>query len=213
MHEKLLKKLEESMVNLDYDEVVKISKAALNSGADPIDTVKALTTGVRKVGERYEKGEYFLSELILASESMNAGMEVLSPALRGAPQENVGKIVLCTVKGDLHDIGKNLAKVLLVSEGFEVFDLGIDVDAEKIVEKVKETGAQIIGLSALLSTTIPYIKKVIDELKDAHVRDNVKVIVGGAALDEKTARYLGADAFAADAVKGTGICLEWVKRK
>jgi len=207
--EEVLKRLEDSMVSLDYDQVVEGSKEILETGIDPTDAARALTSGIRKVGEKYEKGEYFLSELLMAGEIINAGMEILSPALKGAGERRLAKVVICTVKGDLHDIGKNLAKMLLASEGFDVFDLGVDVDAMKIVEKVRESGTQIVGLSALLSTTIPYIGDVTHALKEARIRDSLKVIAGGAALDENTATRFGADAYAADAVKGARICVEW----
>jgi methylmalonyl-CoA mutase cobalamin-binding domain/chain len=156
-----------------------------------------------EVGRRYEEKEYYLTELVLAGETMKEAFTILQPALAAADQSaDKTKIILATVKGDNHDIGKNILGSLLLSSGFELHDLGMDVDENTIVEKVKESGATIIALSSLLTMTVEQIKVVDEALKNAGLRDNVKLIVGGAPLNMELAKKLGADDFAEDAVDG-----------
>jgi len=156
-----------------------------------------------EVGKRYEEKEYYLTELVLAGETMKEAFKVLQPALAEADSsQEKTKIILGTVKGDNHDIGKNILGSLLLSSGFELYDLGMDVDENAIVEKVKETGATIVALSSLLTMTVEQIKVVDETLKAAGLRDKVKLIVGGAPLNMDLAKKLGADDFAEDAVDG-----------
>jgi len=156
-----------------------------------------------EVSRRYEEFDYFLGELVLAGDTMKAGLEVLKPALSMSHQAKEKlKVVIATVKGDQHDLGKNLLGILLLSANFEVYDLGRDVDAETIVEKVKETGASIVALSSLLSMTVDQIEVVDKALRDAGLRDKVKLIVGGAPLNMDLAKKFGADDYADDAIYG-----------
>jgi len=197
-------KLTELIVELELDDITDAVREALEEdGKDPFDVLSALTAGMDEVGRRYDNEIYYLADLMLAAETMKVALEVLKPSLASSEKvkEKV-KIIIATVKGDNHDIGKNLLGILLMSEGFEVIDLGKDVDAEAIVEKVKETGASIVGLSSLLSMTVPQIKVVHEALKKAGLRDKVKLIVGGAPLSMDLAKQFGADDFAEDTIKG-----------
>jgi methylmalonyl-CoA mutase cobalamin-binding domain/chain len=197
-------KLTELIVELELDDIADAVREALEAdGKDPFDVLSALTAGMDEVGRRYDNEIYYLADLMLAAETMKVALEVLKPSLESSEKvkEKV-KIIIATVKGDNHDIGKNLLGILLMSEGFEVIDLGKDVGAEAIVEKVKETGASIIGLSSLLSMTVPQIEVVHVALKEAGLRDKVKLIVGGAPLSMDLAKQFGADDFAEDTIKG-----------
>ena len=196
--------LTELIIELEVDDIADAVKEALeDDGKDPFEILNALTKGMDEVGRRYEEKEYYLTELVLAGETMKEAFKILQPALAAADtsQEKV-KIILGTVKGDNHDIGKNILGSLLLSSGFELYDLGMDVDENAIVDKVKETGASIIALSSLLTMTVEQIKVVDEALKTAGLRDKVKLIVGGAPLNMELAKQLGADDFAEDAVDG-----------
>jgi methylmalonyl-CoA mutase cobalamin-binding domain/chain len=197
-------KLTEFIVELELDDIADAVREALQEdGKDPFDVLSALTAGMDEVGRRYDNEIYYLADLMLAAETMKVALEVLKPSLASSEKvkEKV-KIIIATVKGDNHDIGKNLLGILLMSEGFEVIDLGKDVDAEAIVQKVKDTGASIVGLSSLLSMTVPQIEVVHEALKKAGLRDKVKLIVGGAPLSMDLAKQFGADDFAEDTIKG-----------
>jgi len=197
-------KLTELIIELEVDDIADAVKEALEvDQKDPFDILNALTKGMDEVGKRYEEKEYYLTELVLAGETMKEAFKILQPALAAVDKsQDKVKIILATVKGDNHDIGKNILGSLLLSSGFELHDLGMDVDEKTIVEKVKETGAEIIALSSLLTMTVEQIKVVHEALKEAGVRDNVKLIVGGAPLNMELAKRLGADDFAEDAVDG-----------
>jgi len=198
------------ITDFKINDIQRIVHEAIEAGMSTHDVVKHLSKGMNIIGERYEKQEVFLSELIMASETMKEGMKALDPYIKKDSSQNRGVVVLGTVRGDLHDIGKDLVKTFLIARGFEVHDLGIDVSSDKFVESVKTTGAGIVGISALLTTTVPEIKSTIRALEEAGMRDRVKVIVGGAALNEQIAKKLLADAYAPDAVSGTARCVEWV---
>jgi len=197
-------KLTELIIELEVDDIADAVKEALEAdGKDPFDVLSALTKGMDEVGKRYEEKEYYLTELVLAGETMKEAFVILQPALAAADRsESKVKVIIATVKGDNHDIGKNILGSLLLSSGFEVIDLGMDVDAQTIVDKVKETGAIIVALSSLLTMTVEQIKVVHEALKSAGIRDGVKLIVGGAPLNMELAKKLGADDFADDAVQG-----------
>ena len=196
--------LTELIVELEVDDIADAVKVALDDdGKDPFEILTALSKGMDEVSRRYEEFDYFLGELVLAGDTMKAGLEVLKPALAvsDSAKEKL-KVVICTVKGDQHDLGKNLLGILLLSANFEVYDLGRDVDAEEIVEKVKETGASVVALSSLLSMTVDQIGVVHKALQDAGLRDKVKLIVGGAPLNMELAKRFGADGYADDAIYG-----------
>jgi len=196
-------KLTELVIELEVDDIADAVKEALDEGKDAFDVLNSLKKGMDEVGRLYEEKEYYLTELVLAGETMKEAFNILKPVLAASDKsEDKVKIILATVKGDNHDIGKNILSSLLLSSGFELYDLGMDVDEKAIIEKVKETGATIIALSTLLTMTVEHIKVVHEALQTAGIRDNVKLIVGGAPLNMELAKRLGADDFADDAVDG-----------
>jgi len=197
-------KLTELVIELEFDDIAEAVKEAVEvDEKDPFDVLNALTKGMDEVGRRYETEEYYLTELVLAGETMKEAFKVLKPAMAGTEKsENKIKVIICTVKGDNHDIGKNLLGTMLLSSNFEVIDLGMDVDAQVIVDKVKETDAKFVALSSLLTMTVNQITIVHEALQAAGLRDKVKLIVGGAPLNMELAKKLGADSFADDAVLG-----------
>ncbi len=203
-------KLTELIIELEVDDIEAAVKEALEKdGKDPFDIMNALTKGMDEVGRRYEEKEYYLTELVLAGETMKEAFKVLQPALAASDQsQDKIKIIIGTVKGDNHDIGKNILGSLLLSNGFDIYDLGMDVDENTIIDKVKETGADIVALSSLLTMTVEQIKVVHEALIAAGLRDSVKLIVGGAPLNMELAKKLGADLFADDAVSGVKIIKE-----
>jgi len=203
-------KLTELIIELEVDDIEAAVKEALEvDGKEPFDILNALTKGMDEVGRRYEEKEYYLTELVLAGETMKEAFKVLQPALAASDQsQDKVKIILATVKGDNHDIGKNILGSLLLSSGFELFDLGMDVEEKVIVDKVKETGADIIALSSLLTMTVEQIRAVHEALIAAGLRDSVKLIVGGAPLNMELAKKLGADLYADDAVSGVRVIKE-----
>lgn len=210
----ILERLKESVVNLDIEGVKKACQDALAQGIPPI---RAITEGMAKgmdiVGQKYEAKEYFLAELVMSGEVMKEGMKILSPHLKDSDVKKLAKAVVGTVKGDLHDIGKNIFATLLMAAGFEVVDLGVNVFPEQFVEAVRSHKPRILGISALLTVTMQELGNVIKELEKANLRNQVKIIVGGAPLTEEYAKKIGADAYAPDAVAGVNICKKWVEGK
>lgn len=173
---------------------------ALAQNIPPADILnQAMIEAMGQVGKLFEEGEYFVPEMLIAARAMQAGLGILKPRLVEADVKSAGKVVAGTVKGDLHDIGKNLVIMMLEGAAFEIIDLGTDVSPEKFVEAVRETGAQIVALSALLTTTMPSMKDTIEALEAAGLRHNVKIMVGGAPLTPEYAHEIGADGFAPDA--------------
>jgi len=210
--EEILGKVRDAIVNLDIDNIGRLCLEAVEAGIPAYDVVMlGMSKGMEIVGEKYEHNEYFLAELIMAGEVMKEGMKVLEPYLRSSEMRKIGKVVIGTVRGDLHDIGKNIVVTLLSAAGFEVIDLGVDVPPEKFVEAVKEHNPDIVGMSALLTTTMIEMENVIKALKEAGLRDGVKIIIGGAPITREFAEKIGADAAARDAVEGVNICKSWVK--
>ena len=170
-----------------------------------------LIEGMMVIGEKFKRDEVYVPEVLISARAMNMGVNVLKHYLTQEGVEPVGKAVICTVKGDLHDIGKNLVKMMLEGVGIECIDLGTDVSSEQVVEAVKESGAQIVALSSLLTTTMEYHKDVVDALKDAELRDSVKVMVGGAPVSEDFAKQVGADGYAPDAATAADLALSFFK--
>ncbi|RHP29898.1 corrinoid protein [Lachnotalea sp. AF33-28] len=181
-------------------DVAALVTAALEAGEKPEAVLnEGLIAGMNIVGEKFKKAEVFVPEVLVAARAMNAGLKVLQPALKSAGVKPVGKAVICTVKGDMHDIGKNLVKMMIEGQGIECIDLGVDVDPEKVVNAVKESGAELVCLSALLTTTMTAQRDVIEALKEAGIRDQVKVMVGGAPVTQQYADEIGADCYTLDA--------------
>jgi len=197
-------------VNFDIDGIKDAAREAIEAGIPAYEAImEGMAKGMDIVGRKYEEGEYFLAELIMAGETMKEGMKILEPYLKAGDIPKLGRVVIGTVEGDLHDIGKNIVVTLLSASGFDVIDLGVDVTADKFVEAVKQYKPDIVGMSALLTTTMVNMKKVIEALKEAGLRDSVKIIVGGAPLTEEFAKEIGADGYAPDAVLGVEICKKW----
>jgi len=191
-----------AFVSGDYDDVPDLVRAGLEAGLEPDALLQSgLVAGIREVGEMFRRGEAFLPEMMLAAEAWEEGAAVLEPLMAGAtvaaPQ---GKVVIGTVAGDLHDIGKNLVAMMLEGAGFEVIDLGVNVAPAKFVETAKTKGAQLVGMSALLTTTLSSMQMTIEALTEAGLRGRVKILVGGAPVTGKFASQIGADAYAPDAV-------------
>lgn len=202
-----LTELTQALADLDKEQVNNLVEGRLGSGTEPLEIIGELNAGLGVVGDRFTAGEYFLSELIYSSHIMKGVMERLEPRLGDVgPGKSAGTVVIGTVKGDIHDIGKNIVVALLRGAGFEVIDLGVDVAMETFVKTVTETGAKVLGLSALLNFTIPEMKNVVDALVSTGVRKRVRVIIGGAPTDERVQDYTGADYYAIDAPTGVKIC-------
>ncbi len=196
----VLEKIAENIADLKSEEVLQGIKDALDKGFTAQEIMRdGLSKGMETVGNRYEKGDYFLSELIMAATVMNEGMEALRPHLKGGLTANAGKAVIGTVEGDLHDIGKNIVASLLRSAGFEVNDLGTDVPPARFVESVKEDKPDLLCMSTLLSVSMFKVKETIGKIEDADLRKHVKILVGGRCLNDKIASEMGADAFGEDA--------------
>ncbi len=202
--------IKRQLIEFDIDGIKVTVQKALDDGFPALKVVDTLGDAMKDVGDKYESGEFFFSELIMAGETMKEAMEVLRPALKSEDIKSKGKVVIGTVKGDLHDIGKDLVVSLLVAAGIDVVDLGVDIPAEKFVEAVKSEGATVVGLSALLSTTITYTKEIVDAMVKAGQREKVKIIVGGAAATDELAKEMGADACAPDAVLGVRMIEGWL---
>ena len=171
-----------------------------------------LIGGMMVIGEKFKRDEVYVPEVLIAARAMNMGVNVLKPYLTREGVEPVGKAVICTVQGDLHDIGKNLVKMMLEGVGIECIDLGTDISAEQVVEAVKESGAEIVALSSLLTTTMEYHKDIVDALKEAGLRDSVKVMIGGAPVNAEFAEQVGADGYAPDAATAADLALSFFKK-
>ena len=198
-----LAKIANSLAELDSEKLKKLLEDALHNKISVQEIIReGLGKGMEIVGERYERGEYFLSELIMAGVTMREGMALIEPYFKGQMSESRGKILIGTVEGDLHDIGKNIVATMFRSAEFEVHDLGVDVPPEAFVKKTKELKPDIIALSALLSVTIGKVKETIKAISDTSLRKDLKIIIGGSCLNLKIAKELGADAFGRDAWDG-----------
>lgn len=188
-----------------------ITQKAIEEGANPQDLLDAyMVPAMDEVGRLFEANEYFVPELLIAARAMKGALEIVRPLLAQAGSKSAGKVVIGTVRGDLHDIGKNLVAAMLQGGGFEVIDLGVDVTPEKFIDSIKTQGAQIVAMSALLTTTMPGMKTTIDALQEAGVRKNVKVMVGGAPLTQRYADEIGADGFSDNASSAVRVARELV---
>jgi 5-methyltetrahydrofolate--homocysteine methyltransferase len=206
-----IKEIYDGILDGKKDLVVSAVQTALADGIAPEKILnEGMIASMAEVGKRFEEGEYFVPEMLIAARAMQHGLAVLKPRLVEANYQSVGKVVAGTVKGDLHDIGKNLVCMMLEGAAFEIVDLGTDVSPEKFVEAVQTSGAQIVALSALLTTTMPNMKSTIEALHAAGLRDQVKVMVGGAPLTDAYARQIGADGYAADASRAVALARELV---
>ena len=192
--------ISEAVIDGNAERTQQLVKQAIEEGVDPEKIIyEGLVPGMNVVGDRFRKNEYYVPEVLIAARAMQRGMDLLTPLLQGRKIRTLGKVVIGTVEGDLHDIGKNLVAMMLKGSGFEVVDLGVDIKAEDFVQKAKEAQADVVAMSALLTTTMPSMKKTIEALKQAGVRNNFKVMIGGAPVTQSYADEIGADGFAPDA--------------
>ncbi|MDD2717699.1 MAG: corrinoid protein [Candidatus Wallbacteria bacterium] len=210
----LLKDLSLAIQEGDEDKAVSLTKNAIKKKVKPNDILdKGLIAGMNVISEKFKNHEIFLPDVLMAAKAMQLGLDELKPLLVKADIKKVGKVVIGSVHGDLHDIGKNLVSIMLKGAGFEVIDLGHDVPAEKFVETAKKEGADFIGMSALLTTTMPVMKEVVDLLKKQKLTGKIKTVVGGAPLSEKFAKSIGADAYAYDAANAVDSLKGMLKKK
>jgi corrinoid protein of di/trimethylamine methyltransferase len=208
MTKEILTKLSDALVEGDPDLTCELVAKALIEKIEPMTIIEeALVPGMAVVGERFSSGEYFLPNLIISANGMQRSMELLEPVLRTQNQEvkSLGKVVIGTVQGDIHEIGKSLVGTMLSVNGFQVYDLGVDVSIERFLSKIRETGANVLGMSALLTTTMTVQREMIKELEKAGLRKQVKVIVGGAPVTSSWAAEIGADGYAEDAIRAVEI--------
>ena len=196
----LLGKMAESLIAGKIDEVVNLTKEALDGGAAPADILdQGLLGGMDVVGQRFKAEEMFIPEVLRCAKCMHGAMEILRPLLAETGAESIGTLIIGTVKGDLHDIGKNLVGMMFEGAGFEVVDIGIDKEPQVFVDAIKEHNAKLIGMSALLTTTMPKMGETINAIKEAGIRDQVKILVGGAPITAAFAEEIGADGYASNA--------------
>ena len=212
MSDEMYEKLAQTVIEGEPDDAESLAKQALADGLDPLICInEGLTKGIQKVGELFASGEYFLPELIIGAEAMKRALAVLEPAMVGdQSREVVGRVVLGTVEGDMHEIGKTLVGTMLIANGFQVFDIGVDKNAGEFIAAVQENNADIVGASALLTTTMLQQKKLIEALEEANLKDKVKVMVGGAPVTESFASEIGADGYAEDAISAVDLAFRLV---
>jgi len=205
--DELFQKLYQSVIDGEKESAVALAEQALDQGIDPLSCInEGLTKGIQKVGELFNDGEYYLPQLIMGAEAMKGAMAILEPALvSNQKREVVGRVVVGTVEGDLHEIGKTLVGTMLAANGFQVTDIGVNNSSEEFIGAIRDVNADIVGASALLTTTMVQQKKLIEDLEQAGLREKVKVMVGGAPVTERYAKEIGADGFAEDAISAVDI--------
>ena len=209
--EKLFAEIKDIVVAGKHTEVEALVKKAVTDDADLDGLINnALIAAMDVVGQRFAASEIFVPEMLVSAMTMKKGLEIIKPFLKEAQSQSKGKVILCTVKGDLHDIGKNLVAMMLEGAGFEVVDLGVDSTVETVIARVKELQPDILGLSALLTTTMPEMENVINELKAQGIRDQVSVIIGGAPVGAGFAAKIGADAYGEDAAEAVSIARDLI---
>ncbi|MDZ4862077.1 MAG: corrinoid protein [Gemmatimonadota bacterium] len=215
MHEVLFAAMRQSIIDGDPEQVERLAHEALALGIDPLEAInRGFVEGVNYVGEQFGLGEMFLPDLVMGGEAMKAAVAILEPEMqrRGLQRDSLGTVVLGTVKGDIHEIGKTLVMTMLSASGFQVHDLGVDVPVERFVAKVREVHADIVGLSALLTTTMPGQRQVVEALTREGLRAQVKVMVGGAPVSHAWAEEIGADGYGEDAMAAVALAKRLVGR-
>lgn len=207
-----LQSLYEAVLEGDTATAKSLAKQALDENVNPQELLdKYMIPAMDEVGRRFETNEYFVPELLISARAMKGALEIIRPKLAANGAQPVGKVVIGTVRGDLHDIGKNLVAAMLEGGGFEVIDLGVDVTPEKFIEAAREKGAQVIAMSALLTTTMPGMKATVDAVREAGLNDTVKVMIGGAPVTQRYADEIGADGFSDNASSAVRLARELVK--
>ncbi len=207
----MAKELVSALADLKEKEAIKIVEERLNAKEDPLKILDDAKRGMEIVGKRFAESEYFIPDLVYSGEILKAITEMVKPKMsKAAEVKRLGKVVFGTVAGDIHDIGKDIVVFMLDVNGFEVYDLGVDVPAQKFVEKIKESGAPIVGLSGFLTLAFDSMKQTIDAMKAAGLRDKVKVMIGGGQITEEVRKYTGADAYGKDAMAGVAFAKKWI---
>lgn len=210
----MLEKLVDAIAGMREEEAVSLVEELLDQGVEPLEILKQCRTAVEIIGNKYEKGEYFMPELILTGEMLNKISNLAKAKMTESLEEDdskyLGKVVLGTVKGDIHDIGKNIVAFMLDTNGFKVYDLGVDVPASKFVEAIKEYKPQIVGMSALLTLAFDKMKDTVKAIEEAGLRDQVKIMIGGAPINEQIREYAGADGWGQDAVEAVSLAKKWM---
>jgi methanogenic corrinoid protein MtbC1 len=206
------KQLVEAIAEMREEEAVKMAREMLDSGYDAIKLLGHCREAMELVGKRYEEGEYFLPELMLAGEMLREIGDMAKPLIKqgSAESKSLGTVVIGTVQGDLHDIGKNIVTFMLEINGYKVVDLGIDVPVENFIRSIKEHKPQVVGLSGFLTLAFDAMKQTVEAMKEAGLRSNVKIMIGGGQVDEAVKNYTGADAFGLNAMDAVSLCKQWV---
>jgi corrinoid protein of di/trimethylamine methyltransferase len=213
MTEELFKAMAQSIIDGDAEVAEKLARQAVEQGIDPLEAInQGFVIGVNQVGSEFSCGNAFLPELVMAGEAMKAAVSTLEPEMnrRGTSRTMLGKVVLATIQGDIHDIGKTLVGTMLSAAGFQVYDLGVDVPVMKLVEKAREVDADIIGVSALLTTTMVRQRDVVEALEDMGLRARIKVMVGGAPVTGEWVKEIGADGYSEDAIGAVSVAKKLV---
>jgi len=209
--DQIKKELHDAIVSGNHIKAIELAKSVIKQKLDITSILQdSMVPAMDEVGELFEKKEYFIPELLISARAMESALKVLKPHLKVDQEVNAGTIVVGTVKGDIHDIGKNLVKYFLEGAGFRVIDLGKEVTVQQFINAIKKEKAEVLAMSALITTTMPYFKKVIDGLKQAKLRDKVKVMVGGAPITPEFAKRVGADAYGEDAPKAVRIARDFI---
>lgn len=207
MSDKLLK----AMIDMKEIEALEITRSLLDSGQDPIKILGTCTQAMEAVGQRFEEGTYFLPELMMAGEMLSQISDIVKPELKGeVAADKHGKVLIGTVHGDVHNIGKDIVTFLLDVNGFDVKDIGIDVPPEKFIEAIREFKPLVVGMSGLLTVAYDSMKNTVEAIKDAGLRDNIKIMIGGGLVNDSVCEYTGADAFGKDAMGGVTLVKEWI---
>jgi trimethylamine corrinoid protein len=202
------------LADLKEEEALKVTRERLGAGENPLKILEESRQGMEIVGRRFASGEYFIPDLIYSGEILKEINEIVKPEFNSiSDRPKLGKFLLATVSGDIHDIGKDIVGFMMDISGFEVIDLGIDVPKEKVVAKIKETNPQIVGLSGFLTLAYDSMKDTIEAIKQAGLRDRVKIMIGGGQIDEEIRKYTGADAYRPDAVSAVKLAKEWIGEK
>ena len=203
--------LTKAIAELEENEALRLTREKLDSGEDPQLILEESRKGMEIIGKRFSDGTYFLPELIYSAEILKEITEIVKPKLKGEEQtKRLGKCIIGTVAGDIHDIGKDIVVFMLDVNGFEVYDLGVDVPPQTFVEKIKETGAPIVGLSGFLTLAFDSMKETVDAIKAAGLRDKVNIMIGGGQMDEEIRKYAGADAYGLDAMAAVSLAKTWL---
>jgi corrinoid protein of di/trimethylamine methyltransferase len=211
--ENLFEEIKKTVINGRHAEIEALVQKAVQDESNLDDLInEALIAAMDVVGDRFAKSEFFVPEMLVSAVTMKKGLDIIKPLLKEDKEQTKGKIVLCTVKGDLHDIGKNLVAMMLEGAGFEIIDLGVDATVENVIETVGKAQPQVLGLSALLTTTMPEMENVIRMLQTGGLRENVRVMIGGAPVDADFATRIGADAYGKDAAEAVTLARGFIGR-